>query len=68
MNKLWSYRFEIGIYIMGTILFIQFIFPRFINEGLNILLLILFLISIISFKLVTIHEHIVNKTKRGETL
>ena len=65
MEKLWNYRFEICIACSGALLFLNLLLPEFLNEGINVCMLILFLLSIILLKLTTINEHLKQKINQG---
>lgn len=68
METLWKYRFEICIACSGALLFVNMLLPDFLNDGINLCMLFLFLMSIILLKLSTINEHIKTKIHQGGNL
>ena len=68
METLWNYRFEICIACSGALLFVNMLLPDFLNYGINLCMLFLFLMSIILLKLSIINEHLKTKIHQGGNL
>ncbi|MEG0330171.1 MAG: hypothetical protein RSC10_07260 [Longicatena sp.] len=68
MKQLWLYRFEISIAMNGTILMGSIFFPEYMPKGIYVIMLIMFLLSLVLFKITSIHEHITNKIRHGGLL